>query len=55
MNLVGIPAATEITSWSALTCGAISSSRPAMSCGLTVMTSVSALSAASLAAVTSMP
>ena len=48
-------AATEITSCPARTRGAISSSSAAMSCGLTVMTSVSALPAASAAVVASMP
>ena len=55
MYLVVIPAATEITSWPAFTRGPTSSSNPDMSCGLTVMTRVSALPAASAAVVTSMP
>ena len=52
---VVMPAATEMTSRSAGTCGAISSSRAVMSCGLTVMISVSALLAASAALTTPMP
>ena len=42
MNAVGMPAATEMTSLSAATTGAISSSSTAMSCGLTAISSVSA-------------
>ena len=52
---VVMPAATEMTSRSAGTCGAISLSSPVMSCGLTVMTSVSAVLAASAALTTPMP
>lgn len=44
---VGTPAAAEITSRSAPTCGASSSSRAPMSCGLTARIRVSASLAAS--------
>jgi hypothetical protein len=52
---VGNPAATEMIRRSAGTCGAISSSSAVMSCGLTVMTSVSAVLAASAAVATPTP
>ena len=42
MKPVVIPAATEMTSLSAVTSGPISSSSAVMSCGLTVISSVSA-------------
>ena len=46
MNSVVMPAATEMTSLSGETTGLISSSSAPMSCGLTAITSVCALSAA---------
>ena len=55
ITAVVMPAATEMTSVPAGTCGAISSSIGSMSCGFTVMISVSALLAASAAPVTAMP
>ncbi len=50
-----MPAATEMTSLSAGTCGAISSSISSMSCGFTVMISVSAFLAASAALAVAIP
>jgi hypothetical protein len=55
IRAVGMPAATEMTSRSAGTCGAISSSSTLMSCGLTAMTSVSAALTASVADMASTP
>ena len=55
MNDVVMPAATEITSLPAVTPAAISPSSAAMSCGLTVITRVSARLAASAAQKTSTP
>ena len=50
-----MPAATEMTSLSAGTCGAISSSIASMSCGFTAMMSVSTFFAASAAGSTATP
>ena len=50
-----MPAATEMTSRSAGTLGAISPSSAAMSCGFTVITSVPAALAAAAAPATSTP
>ncbi len=55
MNDVVMPAATEMTSRSPGTVGAISSSRAAMSCGFTVSTRVSAALAAAAALATCTP
>ena len=55
MNTVVIPAATETTSRSGGTAGAISASSLPMSCGLTASTRVSASFAADAASVTWIP
>src|SRR5580700_5989011 len=55
MNAVVIPAATEMISLPGPVPGLISASSAAMSCGFTVITSVSARSAASAADTTAMP
>jgi hypothetical protein len=55
MNAVGMPAATEMTSWPGVTAGAISASSAVMSCGFTQISSVSASAAASAAPMTLMP